>query len=116
VVEGDGAHGHTDAHLLGALGNRRGIDLGRGDETVGGEQVLGDPHLVVAELLGQLEEGEIVVEALHHLGEIGELAQAENAELGLGHGLLARVLFAHGDECSGKRQTSILRTGHAAAA
>jgi hypothetical protein len=86
VIEGDGAHRHADADLACALGDRRRVDLGRGDEPVGGEQVLRDPHLVVAELLGQLEEPEIVVEALDYLGEIGELAQAEYAELRFGHG------------------------------
>ena len=56
MIEGDRAHRHADAHLLGALGDGRRVDLRGGDEAVGGEQVLGDPHLVVAELLGQLEE------------------------------------------------------------
>ena len=71
MIEGDRAHRHADADPLGALGDGRRVDLGGGDEPVGREQVLGDPHLVVAELLGQLEEPQIVVEALDHLGEIG---------------------------------------------
>ena len=86
MIEGDRAHRHADADLLGALGDGRRVDLRGGDEAVGREQVLGDPHLVVAELLGQLEEPQIVVETLDHLGQVGELAQAEYAELRLGHG------------------------------
>ena len=86
MIEGNGAHRHADADLLGALGDGGGVDLRGGDEAVGGEQMLGDPHLVVAELLGQLEEAQIVVEALDHPRQVRELAQAEYAELRLGHG------------------------------
>ena len=95
MVEGDRAHRHADADLLRALGDGRRVDLRGGDEAVGGEQVLGDPHLVVAELLGQLEEAQIVVEALDHLCQVRELAQAEYAELRLGHGASSRSGCVH---------------------
>src|SRR5262245_38736359 len=85
MIEGNRAYGHADAQPLGALGDGRGVDLRGGDEPVGGEEMLGDPDLVVAQPLRQLEEGEIVIEALHHTGEIGELAEAEYAEFRLGH-------------------------------
>src|SRR4029078_6666137 len=85
MVERDRAHGHADPYLLRALGDGCRVDLGGGDEAVSGEQVFGDPHLVVTELLGQLEEAQIVVEALDHPCQVRELAQAEHAELRLCH-------------------------------
>ena len=67
MVERDRANGHADADLAGALGDGRRVDLGRGNETVGREQMLGDPRLVVAEALGQLEEAQVVVATLNYL-------------------------------------------------
>src|SRR5262245_49981311 len=86
MVERDRANGHAYADLARALGDGRRVDLGRGNKTVGREQMLGDPHLVVAEALGKLEETQIVIEALNYLCEIGELAEAKDAELRPGHG------------------------------
>ena len=85
MVEGNGTHRHADAELLGALGDGCGVDLSRGNKPVGRKQVFGDPDLVVAELLGQLEEAQIVVKALDHPRQIRELTEAEYAELRLGH-------------------------------
>jgi hypothetical protein len=47
--------------------------------------MLGNPHLVIAELLGQLEECKIVVEALDDPCQIGKLAQAKDAEFCFRH-------------------------------
>src|SRR5262249_41138756 len=57
--------------------------------------MLSDPHLVVAKLLGELEEAKIVLEALHHAGKIWDLAQAEDPKLRLGHALPPRRFFEH---------------------
>src|SRR6516164_4443585 len=54
--------------------------------------MLGDPHLVVTELLGQLEEAKILIETLHHAGEIWDLAQAEDPKLRLGHAVPPRAV------------------------
>ena len=90
VIERDGAHGHADADALRPLGDGGGVDLRGGDKTVGREEMLGDPHLVVTELLGQLEKVKILIEALHHAGEIWDLAQAKDPKLRLGHAVPPR--------------------------
>src|SRR5690606_32922529 len=89
MIERDRADGHADANALRALGNRGGIDLRRRDESVGREEVLGDPYAVVAKLLRKLEVGEIFVEGFDNAREIRNLAEAEDAELGLAHGCVS---------------------------
>src|SRR5215475_391151 len=69
--------------------------------------MLSDPHLVVTEFLGQFEEAKILIEALHHAGEIWHLAQAEDPKLRLGHaGSSPAVAQAHPAEPWAGRQTA----------
>src|SRR5215468_2384752 len=68
--------------------------------------MLSDPHLVVTEFLGQLEEAKILIEALHHAGEIRHLAQAEDPKLRLDHaGSSPAVAQVHPAEPWAGRQT-----------
>src|SRR6185295_12105993 len=53
--------------------------------------MLGDPHLVVAELLGQFEEAQIVVKAFDHFRQIRKLAQTEDPEPCSAHVVLAAI-------------------------
>src|SRR5262249_57014681 len=57
----------------------------------GRKQVFGNPDLVVAQLLGQLEEAEVVVEAFDHLRQIRKLAQTEDPEPCFTHIVLANI-------------------------
>src|SRR4029453_281216 len=67
--------------------------------------MLGNPDLVVAQLLGQLEEAQIAVEAFDHLRQIRKLAQTEDPEPCFAHVVLAKICRTHGDECDRPRQT-----------
>ena len=66
-------------------GDGCGVNLGRGDDAVVREQVLGEPHRVEAQRLGAFEIRHVVGERFAHAVEVGDLAQAEHAPL---HGIL----------------------------
>ena len=79
VVERRHHHRGANPQAFRPLRDRRRIDLGGGDDAIGGKQVLGDPGAVEAKLLGQFEQVRIGIEDFDPARLVGDLAQAEDA-------------------------------------